>query len=1386
MFSDHNLKRAKTTSFRINNTTNQYQGPQQNNFGDIFINQSPTYFNQYRYDDQNQAPYIRQVHYYQRQKLSVDNNHDENNLSRNMKNVVQKNGYLFNDFKNMKESVEHEKYLIQRSVNTFINRSPNILHENIYNTENNKNNNILKSLNEKQMMIFKRNYGHQSYQGEKYSPNYYRNYPFITFNIEKGDNSTNPVAQKICNIIIKGETKNDNKKLRSDKKKRKIFRKNILLEENYIQGTPIIDKNINFNLNSKKNYISKLNDDKIISNKYENNVENDNEEIEEKEEDMTITNSEDKREYYSSNKKNTITEKEIEREDNNEEYEEEDNMRNNKIHENIEEDQELYGENEEEYEQEEDGEPNEIPEQDPEMEETQSRVKQVELLDDEDGEENRDERLNEIENENEEENNGINKRDIEELEEEEEIQQVEIQDINNIRDKKNNDLQFQKENEIELDAIRNNKPLIQIQKVESIQSNNNILRQKKNNNIFNITKDDKIEIIRGKKPLVLEMNNESNIELIKERREPIIQIQKVQSLEQPRSIQKKDKNYLLNISKNMENNVDIIYKGESGNEPIIEMQKVQNFQQPRDINKKTVKKNNVFNISKLKEANFILKKNVEEPELKIEKSENFEEIANKNKQHLKKNKNTQFKIIKLEDNNIEIIGIPTISICNETSIEIKKEYNSKNIKNSNYKKYKISKRTSYQYKAQIIKDVISTIKDSRFVIRGKPKKIPKKVRNIIRREITYFYKSPISQKKAELSIGGKFKNTITPTTINIDNFNSELRNQQKNVNANNNIINNRKVSSNSLSSASIKVNLNSNHYSYINAETKKSDKNEEKKEEKKIRTYKTTTIFSSNLINPPSQQVKQEFSSIRRKYTDSKSNKNVDLASPQFKGQSSNRSSKEKVLKTESSTRNGRNHIMDIISPPKDTEKNKNGNINFVERNNKAFGTTKYEHYNKNISLKTEKNINGKTHSCFGFRNNNKTDILKTPISKDNSNNNNRNITSNIYNSNSNKTNSHNNNYNYNNIFNNYKNKSHTITIFPTELETKNVGRTYISSSKLNQRIESSNTDNKNSSNVGQVFINNTHRTNNNNQSENRKAISNISNTIYISTNLKKNEKKEDKNESKDLSLNNNVYYSSSFSSKKNEPKQFFNNNQIYISSNTTNKINNTSNNIEDKNEINANINKIMINSSSNSPINNDKLESKPQPKNMNKIFNNENSSINNDTNNNNITSEKTINKESNDNINNNENMNDNKNSIEKEIINTTKTETLIENSNYKYNTEKEIINTKKTENEIEDKKDEDNKKTTSNIICNDKKEQNYNNNPYDIYNINMNSEISEITKSYLNSCMPTIRRELSDFSKQFLNSSLTNSYINKPELSNITRAYLISQRPEDGKDEDK
>ena len=55
--------------------------------------------------------------------------------------------------------------------------------------------------------------------------------------------------------------------------------------------------------------------------------------------------------------------------------------------------------------------------------------------------------------------------------------------------------------------------------------------------------------------------------------------------------------------------------------------------------------------------------------------------------------------------------------------------------------------------------------------------------------------------------------------------------------------------------------------------------------------------------------------------------------------------------------------------------------------------------------------------------------------------------------------------------------------------------------------------------------------------------------------------------------------------------------------------------------------------------------------------------------------------------------------------------------------------------------------------------------------------ELSEYTQAYLNSYISSSRPELSDFSKQFLSSNVTNNdYETKPELSNITRAYLFSQ----------
>ena len=153
MFSDYS-KRAKTTNVSSNNSSNQYQGPQQNTYRNIYVNQSPAYTNKYQYEEQSQRPYIRHIHYYHRQKPSNDYYDEDQNLEKTMKNKGSKGAYYFKEFKNMKDSVEKDKNFVQRSVNTLTNQNQSKLNDKYYNIENNKNknSNIIKSQNEKHII----------------------------------------------------------------------------------------------------------------------------------------------------------------------------------------------------------------------------------------------------------------------------------------------------------------------------------------------------------------------------------------------------------------------------------------------------------------------------------------------------------------------------------------------------------------------------------------------------------------------------------------------------------------------------------------------------------------------------------------------------------------------------------------------------------------------------------------------------------------------------------------------------------------------------------------------------------------------------------------------------------------------------------------------------------------------------------------------------------------------------------------------------------------------------------------------------------------------------------------------------------------------------------
>ena len=261
MLNDYNQKRAKTTNFRLNNSKNQYQNSQTNNFRDIYINQSPIYYNQYRYEQEEPHSYIEQIHYIQNQKKQEgDYFYKDKNLQKTMKNLNLKPEYFFNEFNSVKDSVDgdKEKTFIQKSVNTFANQKTNKLNDNFFFIENNKN--IDKQKNEKKIFKYKE-YDHQSYKGSKKPHLKERNLPIIEknnyteINLEENDNYSNTVAQKICNIIIMGEPKKDkNKKLKSGTKAKKYekFAKNIEIEENVAQGSAIAKKKINFDINAKK------------------------------------------------------------------------------------------------------------------------------------------------------------------------------------------------------------------------------------------------------------------------------------------------------------------------------------------------------------------------------------------------------------------------------------------------------------------------------------------------------------------------------------------------------------------------------------------------------------------------------------------------------------------------------------------------------------------------------------------------------------------------------------------------------------------------------------------------------------------------------------------------------------------------------------------------------------------------------------------------------------------------------------------------------------------------------------------------------------------------------------------------------------------------------
>ena len=265
MYNDYNksLKSAKSSQFNMKKITKQNNTPQSNDFHEMYVNETPSYYNKYRYDAGVRNQYMNQMSNNNRQRKQIEYIEPKEKYDNSQRNSKPKISYYFNSYNSVKNSDEGEKVLVKRTLNNLGNPSSTRISGNYNKIENNikrsvGNSNDLKNIND-----LKKEYEHRNYKDENYAPKFYRNNPLIrtasyqrTIGLEKVQNPLKPVAQKICNIIIKGEAKRnkDKKKIMNTEKKvekNSNFINDIKIEGNVAHGSAISYQNNKFNTNIK-------------------------------------------------------------------------------------------------------------------------------------------------------------------------------------------------------------------------------------------------------------------------------------------------------------------------------------------------------------------------------------------------------------------------------------------------------------------------------------------------------------------------------------------------------------------------------------------------------------------------------------------------------------------------------------------------------------------------------------------------------------------------------------------------------------------------------------------------------------------------------------------------------------------------------------------------------------------------------------------------------------------------------------------------------------------------------------------------------------------------------------------------------------------------------
>ena len=160
MYNDFNksLKSTKASQFHLKKITKQYNTPQSNDYHEIYINESPTYYNKYRYDPEVRNQYMNQMSNNNRQRKPIEYIEPKEKYDNSQRNLKPKISYYFNNYNSVKNSDEGEKVLVKRTVNNLKNPSPTRINGKYYKIENNNKRSVGNSDDIKNLNYLKKEY----------------------------------------------------------------------------------------------------------------------------------------------------------------------------------------------------------------------------------------------------------------------------------------------------------------------------------------------------------------------------------------------------------------------------------------------------------------------------------------------------------------------------------------------------------------------------------------------------------------------------------------------------------------------------------------------------------------------------------------------------------------------------------------------------------------------------------------------------------------------------------------------------------------------------------------------------------------------------------------------------------------------------------------------------------------------------------------------------------------------------------------------------------------------------------------------------------------------------------------------------------------------------